>query len=237
MMRIKEYRKSLQAYDMEDVFTITSEYKQDPNTNEYRPNADAEPINLFVHASKVDLELIKKASEYMSGYRQWWILQNLLWSGAKLLNSCNDKLRQKIEEKTLGWSVEHLTGPVYFKIMLENILASSPESMRGLTTTLQETKLTDFDGENVVEYMSFVHGAIEQLRNNNALPVDVLPIVANALKHCKVEDFMSYVNTMYNNHLQGVKTCTVKELLSKCGKGVCDLCFSKEMKIQNDNIR
>jgi hypothetical protein len=90
--------------------------------------------------------------------------------------------------------------------MLDNILASFPESMRGLTTIfLQDTTLTDFDGENVTEYVSFIRGAIEQLQNNNALPINVLSIVANALKHCETDDFVSYINTMYNNHLQGLR--------------------------------
>jgi hypothetical protein len=186
---------------------------------------------LFSHGSEVDLEIIKHASEYMSGCGQKWMLQNLLWSGTKPLNSCDDKLRQKIEEKTLGWSIEHSMGPVYFKIMLDNILVSSPKSMRGLTTILQDTMLTDFDGENVTEYVSFIRGAIEQLQNNNALPIDVLSIVANALKHCETDDFISYVNMMYkNNHLQGVRTCTVNELLLKVEKEYITYVSTKKWK-------
>jgi hypothetical protein len=36
-MLIEEYRKSLQAYNMDSVFTAACEYEQDPNTNEFRP--------------------------------------------------------------------------------------------------------------------------------------------------------------------------------------------------------
>jgi hypothetical protein len=87
-------------------------------------------INLFTVSHKVDLEVVKKASSYMMHYGEEWLLQNLLWSSTKLLNSCNDKLQQKIEEKTMSWTVQYTTRPVYFKVMLENILATSPESMR-----------------------------------------------------------------------------------------------------------
>jgi Zinc knuckle len=107
----------------------------------------------------------------------------------------------------------HSTGPVYFKVMMENILASTPESMRGLTTIIQDTKLSDFDGENVTEFASFARGAIEQLRNNNALPTDVLSLVAQALKACETQDFVSYINVMYNNHVQSVKRCTIDDML------------------------
>ena len=71
---------------------------------------------------------------------------------------------------------------------MENILASTPESVRGITTVLQETKLSDFNGENVTEFVSFARDTIEQLRNNNALPTDVLSLVANALKACETQD-------------------------------------------------
>jgi hypothetical protein len=66
--------------------------------------------------------------------------------------------------------------------MMETILASSPESLGGLTTLIQATTLKDFDGENVIEFVSFASGALEQLHNNNALPVDILSIMVNALK-------------------------------------------------------
>jgi hypothetical protein len=50
---------------------------------------------------------------------------------------------------------------------------------------------------------NFSRGAIEQLRNNDALPGDVLTITATALKMCETEEFTSYISTMYNNHMLG----------------------------------
>lgn len=229
-MRIEEFRKSLQAYDMDDVFMIASEYEIDEETGNFTPVAGSRQVSLFTAASEVSLETVKQASEFMTLYGQNWLLQNLLWGGTKLLNSCDDKLRQKIEEKTMGWMVQHTTGPVYFKVMLDNILASTPESMRGLTNILQETTLKDFDGENVTEYVSFTRGAVEQLKNNNALPIDVLSLVANALKATETEDFASYVSTMYNNHVQRVKVCTVDDLLLNAETEYISLLSSKKWK-------
>jgi hypothetical protein len=159
---------------MEDVFTLGSEYVYNETENEYFPDVNAPLINLFTSCRDVDLETVKRASAFQVMRGEDWMLQNLLWSRTKLLDSCDNKLRQKIEEKTIGWPVHHSTGPVYFKIMLENILLSSPESLQGLMTLLQDTKLNNFDGENVAEFASFSRGANEQLQNNNALPLDVL---------------------------------------------------------------
>jgi hypothetical protein len=58
----------------------------------------------------------------------------------------------------------------------------------------------------------------------------VLSIVANALKHSETDDFVSYINTMYNNHLQGVKTCTVDELLLKVEKEYITYVSAKKWK-------
>jgi hypothetical protein len=114
-MRIEEFRRSLQAFDMEDVFLIASAYVVDPTTGDFVPEMGSRPINLFTSLSDVDLETIKNASAFSTHYGQDFVLENLLWSGAKLLNSCEDKLRQKLEERTIGWAVEHTMGPVFSK--------------------------------------------------------------------------------------------------------------------------
>jgi hypothetical protein len=217
-MRIEEFCKSLQAFNMDNVFTIASEYVDETRNNTTNKIlADhAHVVNLFAMHSKVDIETMKSASEFVALQgKDNYLVQNLLWSGTKLLNSfCHDKLRRKIKEKTMNWSVLHTTRPVYFKvIMMENILVSTPESMHGLMTILQDMKLSDFNGENVTEFISFARGAIEQLWNNNALLTDMLSLVAQALKACETQDFVSYINIMYNNHVQSIKRCTVDEML------------------------
>jgi hypothetical protein len=201
-MRVEEFRKSLQAFDMDDVFIVASSYEMNPDLGDYVPAPGASTINLFTSSQDVVVETIKRASAFSTHYGQDFMVENLLWSGAKLLNSCDDTLRQKLEEQTIGWPVEYMTGPVYFKLLMQTILAASPESLRGLTTVLQSTTLKDFDGENVSEFVSFARGAIEQLRNNMALPIDALSIVANALKESETSNFIGYISMMYNNHIQ-----------------------------------
>jgi uncharacterized membrane protein YgcG len=226
-MRMEEFRKSLQSFDMDDVFCIASDYEMDADTN-WIPAVGNRPINLFTSHQDVDLETVKRASSYSLHWGADFVVQNLLWSGAKLLNSCDDTLRQKLEEKTIGWAVHYTTGPVYFKLLMQNILASTPESLRGLTSVLETTTLTDFDGENVTQYVSFARGAIEQLRNNEALPFNILSIVATALRHCETDDFVGYIQTMYNNHIQHVRRITVDELLTDAEAEFVSLTLSKK---------
>jgi hypothetical protein len=51
---------------------------------------------------------------YYHLHGRFWHVQNLLWSYEKLLNSCDDTLRLKLEER-LGDSDDYLKrGPVAF---------------------------------------------------------------------------------------------------------------------------
>jgi hypothetical protein len=59
----QEFRKSLQSFEMDDVFCIASDYEMDADTK-WIPAAGNRPINLFTLHQDVDLETIKHASSY-----------------------------------------------------------------------------------------------------------------------------------------------------------------------------
>ena len=215
-MRIEEFRRELKRFDLEDVFTIASSYA--PNEafdGDEFPEAGARPIDLFHSYNDVELETIKKASAFFMQRGQPFHVENLLWSGTKLLNSCDEKLRQKIEEKTIRYSVEHRTGPVYFAIMIALVLASSSQSLRVLTKKVENFSLLEVTGENVQTATSFLRGASEHLSNNGGLPSDYLELAAIALKKCSTKEFADFINSIYLNHEQGIKRLALETLLSE----------------------
>lgn len=77
---------------------------------------------------------------------------HLLWSSAKLLNSCDTKLRDKVVEATTIFSIEWKTGPVYSKIMMGYILSSSPVSMRSICRKFEK----ELKGEDVHKAISII---------------------------------------------------------------------------------
>ena len=95
-----------------------------------------------------------------------YLTQNCLWLGNAILNSCEDSLSQKIEEKALSWKQCHRTGPVYFKIMIDLIQSSTPKNMRDLISKLSSMKVSDFEYENVSCASSMIKLAIEMFMNN-----------------------------------------------------------------------
>ena len=94
--------------------------------------------------------------------------ESLLWSGTKLLNSCDEELRQKIEEKTLQFGVKHKTGIVYFHIMINLIQSSLAPVMRAVTKKLETLRITDFPGENVLTASSFIKGSNPAIGNEHS---------------------------------------------------------------------
>jgi hypothetical protein len=212
--RIDEFKSVLQTFNMDDIFTIPSEFSANASGDE-RLATSARKVDLFISNQSVTLEVVKKASVYYATYKKDYHVKNLLWSGTKLLNSCDEKLRQKLLEQTSQWPVYHRTGPVYFKVMVHLILASSAQCLRGLIQQLESLKVTDFNGENVAAYVSFARGAIERLSNNNAVPFDLRTILTDAMSVTSTKAFNDVIIAMNTNHLLGIKSIEMEEILQK----------------------
>ena len=71
------------------VFTLTSEFDLDNNTDEYHPTQGCHPVNLLHHFQDTSLENIQRVSIWFMRFRDETDVQDLLWSGTKILNSCD----------------------------------------------------------------------------------------------------------------------------------------------------
>ena len=83
--------------------------------------------------------------------------------------------------------------------------------------------LGEFDGENVTNAVSIIRGAISLLKNNDALPSDILDMIFKIMKTSSTQEFTQYVATIETNHLTGVKKTKVDDLLLELQKRYLDL--------------
>ena len=171
--RFDDLQESLRVNDMIGVFTIASSYERDGTG----PSAGATPIDLFHNIKTADMEVIKLANQYFMEYGKDYHGENVGWSGEKILNSCDDALRDKLIESTRGWSPVHKGGPTYLKLLMGHIVATSKKSLRSLLNKVSSLKLTDFNGEDVTKAVSFLRGAVLILKDNDSLPSDFLTLV------------------------------------------------------------
>ena len=221
-IRIEEFIEELRSYDLDDCFLIPDAF--DVGTgNELVPSPGADPVNLFHAYGSIELELVRESSTWMMKYGQDYHVQNLIWSGTKVLNSCEQELREKVEESVKDFEIEERTGPVYFKLMADCILSSSTQSMRSVARKLEDMSLGEFEGENVAKAVSIIRGAISLLQNNASLPSDILDMIFKIMKTSSTPDFTQYVATIETNHLTGVKRTNVEELLLELQKRYLDL--------------
>ena len=147
-------------------------------------------------------------------------VQDLLWSGTKILNSCDQKLRDKIIEATTNYFFKSKTGPVYFKITMNYILSSSPVSMRFICRKLETVTLKEFKGENVHKAISIIRGAVSLLGNNHSLPLDLMQIIFNFLKTSSTDLFSQYFTTIETNYDTGVKIMILNAFAIQAQKSI-----------------
>ena len=153
--RFDDLQDSLRVNDMLDVFCIASEYNDDGSG----PTRSAVEIDLFHDIKSTDIGLVKLANQYFMEWGDDFHGENIVWSGEKILNSCDEGLRDKLIESTRGWDAMHKGGPTYLKLLMGLIVATSEKSLRSLLDKVAKLKLQDFNGEDVNKAVSFLRGA------------------------------------------------------------------------------
>ena len=225
-LRLEEFYESLLDFDMDDVFTIPSAFVWKEDDEEWWPDDDAVSIDLRYHYGDVDLDTVKQASTFFTLRGQDYHVQNLQWSATKLLNSCSQELREKIEEeaRTLPQAVR--SGPVYLKIMLEKILLTTPRALRLLLQELQTLGVKDFQGESVSDYVSSIRGVVNLLNNHSGvegesgslIPPDMVTLIGDGLKRCSHQEFVRYIEVIMATHEAGSTRVDIEGLLKLAEK-------------------
>ena len=93
---------------------------------------------------QMSIENVRKSTRMYNEHSSAdYIVENIAWSGEKLLHSCEAELRDMILSKALFLPQKEIGGPVYFKIMMDicnetNISpTSSPRSSKPKRLELQ----------------------------------------------------------------------------------------------------
>ena len=212
-IRTDELKNDMYRYDMAGIMLIPDRFTYDSTSGEMVPDVGASPVDLFVSASEVNLTLVKTHSEWMLKFGPDYHSENMFWTATKILNSCTESLREKLEETVQGYPVQHRTGTVYFVLLHRLVLSSTPMSMRSVIRKLEDLKLGSFEGENVQSATSLIKGAVGLLSNNGATPSDIVDIAFNIMKTSSTTEFNTHVTTMKTMHDTGIRVVTLDELL------------------------
>ena len=80
------------------------------------------PISLLKNFKGIGEEEVRVSNQYYSQYGLEYSVENLAWSNDRLLNTCEEPLRNKILEGLVGVDAMELGGPLVLKLMLDIIM-------------------------------------------------------------------------------------------------------------------
>ena len=212
--RFDDLKTQIMTADMDDIFTIPSSFSYDQTTGTYLPDSSAAEINLFTEAGSVSLQMVKHANAYFLQFGTSYHGENVTWSGEKILNSCNETLRDKLVESTRNWEEQFVGGPTYLKLLFTLVMSTSEKSLRVLTNNISTLSIQDLDGEIVTKAVSFIRGAVLILRDNKALPSDIITQVLAVFKKSACETFRIHVTNIDSFIELKIKTYHLDDLLT-----------------------
>ena len=211
---LKALTRHLNEHQLDDVFKVPDEMVHDATKGCSIPATAAGVLDLRVDYSVIPIDLLKNWAEYVRKYGPDYMVENLVWSEKAVLESCEKRLKIKINEQLDKIPPLQRGGPVAFKIMMTYVLSTSMEALRALIVKLGVLKLTDFDGENVIQACTFIENLSIMLRDNDMTPKDFDESVHTVFKDCSCPDFVKFVEALASNMKFGIKDYETSDYLA-----------------------
>ena len=200
MSKTAAFERTLKESDMIDIFKIpVGEYDTDG-----MPVLTAIEVDLLIKSQSVTLADVRKANHFYSTLGQDYHLENIQWSGKKILNSCSDALKDKIMEATAHLPNSEQGGPVFWKVLMDLVIATSETAMRRIINKIATVKLSDFNGEDVTQCATFLRSSYTLLKNHDRIQVDMIYLLFQTLRECSTPYFVRRVEYCEQNRLSKI---------------------------------
>ena len=192
-MRIKDFQRRLEVYDMVDVFDILrfddAVYSVPLTSSSYPVSPLGPTINLLEKWDSISEKMLAYHVKFLRLYGRDWDLQNLDWSLELLEASCDLKLADKVKEDLIAIGPSLESGPYYFFLAMKQIVSSSEDSVLGMITKVRTLKLSQFDGEDVPVATGQIKMALVRLRVLKKVPAEINRHVLDVLQTSSVKKF------------------------------------------------
>ena len=185
-MRVREFARRLQQYDMKDVFAIMQ--FSDPSSSVPLPTT----IDLLEQWDSIDMSLLERHIKFLSSYGQDYDLQNMTWTLELLESSCAQGLADKIQEDLLDVDSSLECGPMFFFLMMRRIISSTEDAVTAMTEKIKSMKVTSFDGEDISQVTGQLKMAIKRLDVLKKIPEDLEKNIISILQTTSSLEFNSY---------------------------------------------
>ena len=182
-MMVDRMRASHTEYDMHDVMTLVV-CDDAANSN------PTEQINLYENYATVTAEQAALSNQF---YHRWaaeeTIRENLAMTYKYFHNNVEPDLFGKVIETYRSYPVDQQGGPLFFVLMMNQLLSNTESAALHLQKRLKDLSLATIPGENVSKAVSLARGAIDRLQSISKVPDDVVMILLRIFQTSSVDEF------------------------------------------------
>ena len=194
--------RHLHKYDMLDCFHLVQPLQISPygevTGHHLLLNQYQQPVTLdLIHNyANIEERQVLASITFLRKYGQDFDLHNLDWSHELLINCCDAILSSKINERLSGYSVKTQGGPLFLYLMLQLIISTCEEASKALLARLDNLKIHQVEGGNVLTVVSLVRKAVDRLSLVHKLPDDIVEQLFDIFQTTSVKDFNSLFSAM-----------------------------------------
>ena len=194
--------RHLHKYDMFDCFHLVMPLQMAPYGDLLGPqlllNQFHQPVILDIIHNYANIEesQVLASITFLRKYGQYFDLQNLDWSHELLINCCDAILSSKIKERLSGYTIKTQGAPLFLYLMLQLIISTPEEASKPLLTRLDNLKIHQVEGENVLNIVSLVRKAVYSLTLVHKLPDDIVDKLFDIFQTSSIKEFNSMFSAM-----------------------------------------
>ena len=211
--KIEKVEARHRMYDMHDVFNIVV-----PEAN--GKQLKREVYCLYHDYASISIEMVAASNKW---YNQWpegptW-RENLTWTHQFFENNVSAELAEKINDEYQVYPKEERGGPLYFAILISQILSQTEEATLALQLRLKRMEIRNVPGENIDTVVSLARAAILRLETFGKVPEDLIRILLKIFQTSSIESFNQIFQHMEKQRYldQALATNGYVEKLSKEG--------------------
>jgi hypothetical protein len=187
---IGKTKDHLVQYDMHDVFTILI-----PDPGDHKKILQKK--DLFTEYPSVHIEDVLTSNDW---YNKWpqedTHQQNLQLTYKFFQSNANDKLWEKSFERYSKYPNTQKGGPLFFFIMLQQLVSNSEEAAQSLQLRLEHLSIGEIDGEDIDKAMSQIHGPIDRPTQIKKLPEDLTCKLLMIFQMTSVPEFNEHFKSL-----------------------------------------
>ena len=203
---LRENKRNLGKYDLLNVYTIVTPDEQafDPKSDDYGQLKIAEgklmQKDLFADYLRLTTAEVANSSKWYSLFMpdDQLAQQNLDWSLAYYEKNVKAELYTKIYAKMMKYEADETGGPLFLKLLLEQVTTTSEANLKTLIHTIETYKIkTSCPGEDIEKVVAIFEAIIDNIESlrDGDLPADTVENLLILFQSTSVPKF----NVLFEN--------------------------------------